>query len=71
MNLVGERSYQEIEKVFIIIEKEIYDLLLDGVEVWILVFLLTQEGVDGHPEWVLGVEADGFLLGVPETLTKG
>ena len=39
--------------------------------VWILVFLLTQEGVDGHPDGRLGVEAEGFLLGIPETLTKG
>ena len=41
------------------------------LKVWILVFLLTQDGVDGHPEERLGVEAEGFLLGVPETLAMG
>ena len=41
------------------------------LKVWILVFLLTQEGVDGHPDGRLGVEAEGFLLGVPETLAMG
>ena len=41
------------------------------LKIWILVFLLTQEGVDGHPDRRLGVEADGFLLGVHDALAMG
>ena len=33
--------------------------------------LLAQEGVDGHPDGQRGVEAGGYLLGVPETLAGG
>ena len=33
--------------------------------------IILQEGVDGHPDGRLGVEADSFLLGVPETLAMG
>ena len=36
--------------------------------VGILFFLISQEGVDGHPDGRRGDEAEGFLLGVPETL---
>ena len=39
--------------------------------VWNLFFLLLQEWVDGHPDGRRGDEAEGFLLGVPETLAMG
>jgi hypothetical protein len=41
------------------------------VEVRGMGVLQAQEGVDGHPEGRRGVEADGFLLGFPETLAGG
>ena len=41
------------------------------VEVEGMGVLLAQEGVDGHPDGQRGVEAGGYLLGVPETLAGG
>ena len=41
------------------------------IEVGVLVFLLAQEEVGGHPDGWLGVGAVGFLLAVPEILTTG
>ena len=41
------------------------------IEVGVLVFLLAQEDVGGHPDGRLGAGAVGFLLGVPETLATG
>ena len=63
--LIPGRRIKKNKGIYLRFEVEV------GVEVEGMGVLLAQEGVDGHPDGQRGVEAGGYLLGVPETLAGG